>query len=350
MTASSKRILLIRLSAIGDIVMASPLIKALRRRYPQARIAWLAQPEVRELLEHNADLDEVIVWPRGEWRRLWRERRYSALWREIRAFTRRLRGWQADLAIDLQGLLKSGIWAGLSGAHERVGLGSREGSGHLMTRVLPRGGDPGRISSEYLFLAEQLGLPTETFAMDIALAPEDEAFARRFTAEHGLDGGYAVICPFTTRPQKHWFEERWVRLAPRLEHELGLKVLMLGGPGDRPAAERIAAMATGRLVDAVGRTRLRQAAALIGRARLLIGVDTGLTHMGIAFGTPTLALFGSTLPYSNTTRTDARVLYHRLPCSPCRRNPVCDGEFTCMRMIDEDEVVTAARGVLAARA
>jgi heptosyltransferase-1 len=109
-------------------------------------------------------------------------------------------------------------------------------------------------------------------------------------------------------------------------------------------------MATGRLVDAVGRTRLRQAAALIGRARLLIGVDTGLTHMGIAFGTPTLALFGSTLPYSNTTRTDARVLYHRLPCSPCRRNPVCDGEFTCMRMIDEDEVVTAARGVLAARA
>jgi heptosyltransferase-1 len=349
MTASPQRILLIRLSAIGDIVMASPLIKALRGRYPQARLAWLVQPEVRELLERNTELDQLIVWPRNDWRRLWREHRYRALWREVRAFTRQLRAFDADLAIDLQGLLKSGLWARLSGAPERIGLGSREGSQHLMTRVLPRGGDPGRISSEYLFLAEQLGLPTATFAMDIALAAEDRDFARGFMLDHDLAAGYAVLCPFTTRPQKHWFEERWVRLAPRLEAELGLKVLMLGGPGDRAAAERIAAASAGRLVDAVGQTRLRQAAALIRQARLLIGVDTGLTHMGIAFGTPTLALFGSTLPYSNTTRGNARVLYHRLPCSPCRRNPVCRGEFTCMQLISEDEVLAAARDVLAAR-
>ena len=71
--------------------------------------------------------------------------------------------------------------------------------------------------------------------------------------------------------------------------------------------------------------------------------------MGIAYATPTLALFGSTLPYSNTTRDNAVVLYHRLSCSPCKRNPICHGEFTCMRLITEDEVIAAARGVLAAQ-
>ena len=109
--ASIDTILIIRLSAIGDVVMASPLIRALRARYPQARIVWLAQPEVRDLLSAHPELDEVIVWPRGEWRRLWRERRYLTWWREVRGFVRRLRALRPDLAIDLQGLLKSGLWA-----------------------------------------------------------------------------------------------------------------------------------------------------------------------------------------------------------------------------------------------
>lgn len=81
----SRRILIVRLSAIGDVVMASGLLPALRARYPDAYIAWLAEPAVRELLADNPRLDEVIVWPRGEWRRLWRERRYRALWQAISA-------------------------------------------------------------------------------------------------------------------------------------------------------------------------------------------------------------------------------------------------------------------------
>lgn len=339
-------ILIVRLSAIGDVVMASPLIHALRTRYPEARIAWLAQPEVRDLLEKHPELDEVIVWPRGEWRRLWRERRFGAWLRELRSLVRRLRALRPDLAVDLQGLLKSGIWVWLSGARRRVGLGSREGTRYLMSEVFPRGGDSARISSEYLYLAERLDLPVDDFSMRIALVPEDEAFAERFIAGRGLQDGYAVICPFTTRPQKHWFEERWASLASRIEAELGLKVVMLGGPGDREAAGRVAAAAGEGLIDAVGETRLRQAAALIGRARLLVGVDTGLTHMGIACATPTVALFGSTLPYSNTTRRDARVLYHELPCSPCKRHPTCNGEFTCMRLITEDEILQTAGEVM----
>ncbi|WP_296808325.1 glycosyltransferase family 9 protein [Thiocapsa sp.] len=342
------KILVVRLSAIGDIVFASPLIAALRRAYPQAHIAWLVQPEYRSLLDRHPDLDEVIVCPLGHWRRLWHERRLRELMSGIAALRTNLRERRFDLAIDLQGLLKSGALTRLSGARERIGLGSREGSQWLMTRTVRRGGDPRRIGSEYLYLAQTLGLPADDFAMAVHYGEVEAAFADRIIAEHDLSDGYAVLCPFTTRPQKHWIEERWAPLAARIQADLGLTPVLLGGPADREAATRIRDAADTSLVDLTGRTSLIEAAALIERASLLIGVDTGLGHMGIAFGTPSLLLFGSTCPYLDTTRANARVLYHKLDCSPCKRRPTCDGAFTCMRLITIDEIMDAARGVLGA--
>jgi heptosyltransferase-1 len=215
-----------------------------------------------------------------------------------------------------------------------------------MTRTLPRGGDTRRIGSEYLYLAQALGLPVETFEMAVHYSPADAELAQETLVRERLSAGYAVLCPFTTRPQKHWFEERWVALANRLGSNLGLVPVLLGGPGDQAAAERIAGEAEGRLVSLVGRTSLTEAAALIDGADLLVAVDTGLGHMGIAFGTPSLLLFGSTCPYLDTTRANARVLYHPLPCSPCKRRPTCDGAFTCMREIEVAEVLAAARDLV----
>ena len=339
-------ILLVRLSAIGDIVFASPLVTALRRAYPQARIAWLVQPEYQSLLEQHPGLDEVLVWPVAEWRELWRRRRFRDLSREIGAFRGLLTSHRFDLALDLQGLLKSGVLTRLSGARERIGLGSREGSQRLMTRVIPRGGDSARIGSEYLHLAQVLGLPDGRFTMEIHYGPDDGRFAGDIVEREGLSRGFAVICPFTTRPQKHWLETRWAELANRLRRELGLPVILLGGPGDREAAGRIRDLADDEPIDLVGKTNLLQAAALIDRSALLIGVDTGLSHMGLAFARPSLLLFGSTCPYLDTTRANARVLYHRLDCSPCRRKPTCGGAFTCMKSIEVEEVLSAARGLV----
>lgn len=345
-TAVELRVLVVRLSAIGDVIMASPLIAAVRRRYPDARLAWLVQPEAAALLQANTALDEVIVWPRGEWRRLLRRGHWWKLLREMRTFVRGLRKQRFDLALDLQGLMKSGVWAWLSGARERVGLGSKEGSGFLMTRVIEKPKGEGLIGSEYRYIAEQLGLGAQPFAMRVALTEEDRRFASGYVARHGLAGGYAVVCPFTTRPQKHWFDEAWAALVARLRAELGLEIVMLGGPGDRAAAERLLALAPGQIVSATGETTLRQAAALIERARLLVGVDTGLLHMGTAFDIPTIALFGSTCPYLYTDSPRTVVLYKALPCSPCKRNPTCGGAYTCMREITPDEVLATARRLL----
>ena len=104
MTAA-RRILLVRLSAIGDIVFASPLVAAFRRAYPTAHIAWMVQPECRSLLVHHPDLDEVIVWPRGEWTALWKQRRWRDLWRTIRDFRVMLHNHHFDTALDVHRMM-----------------------------------------------------------------------------------------------------------------------------------------------------------------------------------------------------------------------------------------------------
>ncbi|MCP5419859.1 MAG: glycosyltransferase family 9 protein [Gammaproteobacteria bacterium] len=343
-----KRILIIRLSAIGDVIMASGLIPALRNTWPGAHIAWLVEPQSQDLLRHNPRLDEVIVWPRNQWRQLWKARRYRELFKQLRHFIGTLRERRFDLVLDAQGLLKSGVWAWLSGAKERIGLGSREGSQYLMTRVLSRATQDRRIGSEYLHLARTLGLETGNFPMDIAVAAHDAESAERHCRTQGITPPYAVFCPFTTRPQKHWFEDRWAALSQALPTRLGMNAVLLGGPSDREAAARIAAAGHPALGNLVGRTNLGEAAAVIRNARLLIGVDTGLTHLGIAFAVPTLALFGATRPYLDPATPRARILYHPLACSPCRWHPTCDGAFTCMQLHTVENLVDSARSLLAA--
>jgi heptosyltransferase-1 len=227
----------------------------------------------------------------------------------------------------------------LTGAPRRIGLGSREGSQFLMTKVVPRGGDPARISSEYLHLAQQLNLDVGDFMPRLTLEPNAEARALERLAAKGLKpGSYAVFAAFTTRPQKHWFDDAWQKLAPMLQQQTGLIPVLLGGPADREHAARIAD-ATPSLVNLVGQTNLQEAAAVIRHAGAVIGVDTGLTHMGIAFARPTVAIFGSTCPYSATGRNNARVIWLGLSCSPCKRKPTCGGAFTCLRDISAERVM-----------
>lgn len=334
-------ILVIRLSAIGDVIMASGLLPALRAAYPEARIGWLTDEANADLLRHHPRLDRLHLWPRRRWRELRRAGQYRQFLREALEFIRALRRERYALVLDLQGLLKSGIWARLSGGRRRIGLGSREGSGLLMTEVLDRRVDSPKIGKEYRKLAEFLGAPPDAFRLDIAVSAESRAAARELLRAEGVAGDYAVIAPFTTRPQKHWFDERWAELARALAAQRGWPVVMLGGPGDRERAEAIAGLAGGGLVNLAGRTRLNQCAAVIEGAKLLVGVDTGLTHLGIALGVPTLALFGSTRPYLDTGRPDARVLYEPLDCSPCRRRPTCGGSFDCMRRHTAASVLAA---------
>ena len=386
--AAPRAILLVRLTARGDVLLASPVVEALRRRYPKAHIAWAVESHARSMIEHHEGLDEIIVWDRAAWKDMIRAGRWRALWRAFRELRARLRAPRFDVALDLQGLLRSGWVAWLSRAPVRIGLGSKEGSWMLMTGTVPRHGTaPGSTSLQYPYFADALGLPSEALSPRLALSDEEEDFVPRFIAEYGLERGYAALAPFTTRPQKHWFEERWAALAARIRDELGLPVVLLGGPADREAAARIAAAAeepvasdppaderTGGespvagsppklisppglifppelisppgFIDLTGRTRLGEAAAVVKHAGLFLGVDTCLSHVAVAFRAPSVLIFGSNIPYAEAPHARARIALELQPCAPCGNRPTCNGAFWCMQALGVDDVFRLAKAVV----
>ncbi len=339
----AEHILIIRLSAIGDIVMASCLAQGIRQQHPDATISWVVQAGYEGLLQANPYLDEVIIWPRKEWQLLWNKRKFVVLFHEIRTFVKGLRQRGFTLAIDAQGLLKSGVFAFLSGAKTRIGLDSREGSAKLMTQVL-HSPQSCNMGSEYRFLLEEIGAETRSTRMDVAVTGDDSAASSAVLRQHNVNRSFVVFCPFSTRDQKNWTAAHWLRLAKAVDEQLACDCVILGSSTDTEIAR---AMATWKnMFDLTGKTTLRQAAALIKQAKALVGVDTGLTHIGVVSEIPTVALFGSTCPYLQADSAVAKVIYHGLPCAPCKRRPVCDGAYTCMRDISANEVMTELQRVM----
>lgn len=343
------RILIIRLSAIGDVFFGTSLLRGLKNRYPDCRITWLTEPAGGTILKGHPLLDRLLVLPRRPWTEDLKAGRWIRLARELREFLGALRAEPFDLVIDPQGLLKSAIWGRLAPADRRIGVGGRDGSSLLYDETIRIPEPEFRpFLSEYRVLLELLGADAQDVRMALHIPDVDQAEADRFLEEQQAPSPL-VCCPFTTRPQKHWFAECWARLAD-LWQDKGLgPVVLLGGPGDGEAAGAIAAQCRHPLVLAAGEARsLRFALGLLNRARAVAGVDTGLTHAGIGLGRPTIALFGSTRPYLDTRTPLARVLYHRLECSPCKRHPTCDGRYDCMRLHTPESVLEALQAVMRA--
>lgn len=335
--ADPSRILIVRLSALGDLVFCTSLLDGLLRRFPHAHIAWLAQAGFAGVLRDDPRPSEVIPVPRDALSSP------MALWR----LRRTLRAQRYDWVIDAQGLAKSRLLAGLAGGRWRVGFRSREPLGFLLHAQVDKGGDIADIASEYRHLAqvltgERAGPPrlpvTEAAAARVAAAMDDM----------GLSPGFVALCPFTTRPQKHWPDAHWPELAARLVAAGLGPCVVLGGPADREHAQRLVGQMPDGSRNLAGQTALPDLAAWVAQARLLIGVDTGLTHVGIAVQRPTVALFGSTCPYTKGADSPLRVLYDGLPCAPCKRNPTCNGAFTCMRQLTPQRVADAARNLVGA--
>ena len=335
---------IIRPSAIGDVVMASPMIHALKSSYPDCRITWLADPSARELLAGNPLLDDIIYWDKAGWVRLWKERQFIALFNAIKRFIRRLRSQQYDLVLDAQGLLRTRLMAAMIRSKKRIGFSSREPGHFLMSRIISRGPNKHRMSSEYLHMIKQIGIHPNGFHPSLVLSCSVIQNARKKLADAGLSRSapYILFCPFTTRPQKHWSEARWARLADQMADELNLPVVLMGGKPDADAGTRIQSRSDLSIINFIGRTTIGEAAAIVKEAQLVVGVDTGLTHMATVFNRPTIALFGATRPYLETDNPLTRVLYHQFPCSPCKRRPTCQGRFDCMQAHSVESVLQTA--------
>lgn len=338
------RILIVRLSALGDLVFATTLLDGLRRAYPKAEIDWLVQPEFADFLRQQPDIAQVQVWDRRAWSSLWQARQLVALWRAVGALRQVLRARDYDWVIDAQGLAKSRLLAWLAGGRLRIGYSSKEPFGFLMHQRLRKQ----RVSRPYL--SKAIGLEHRALVVQLTgLAGGAPRLSAAAAAADPAGPAPVVLAPFTTRPQKHWPERHWARLLQLLVAR-GERPQLLGGPADEAAASRILALSgvADRIDNRIGRTSIAEASQAIAAAAAVIGVDTGLTHMGIAHDRPTVAIFGSTVPYRTGARAPLEVLWLGLSCSPCRRRPTCGGAYSCLADISPEQVLAAHDRVRAA--
>jgi heptosyltransferase I len=277
------RILIVKLTAIGDVIHALPVASALRAHFPGAYIAWLAEGRAGDLLAGHKAIDRRFVAPR-KWLKS-----PTAAWQ----LRRQLRGQQFDVTIDLQGLAKSAIAAWFSGARRRIGFGgemAREQSWLLnRERITPKSA---HVVDRYLELLAPLGIEKPAARFDVPRFAEAATNVERILARERLVGSWAILNPGAGWPSKRWPADRLGLVARHLgeSHRLP-SVVVWAGDEERRWAEQIVKMSGGHARIAPP-TTLQELAELARRARLFVGADTGPLHLAAAVDTPCIGLFG----------------------------------------------------------
>jgi len=319
-----QRILLIRLSAVGDVINTLPALTLLRRARPRAHLAYVVEDRARELLVGHPLLDQVYVFPRRRWRKMLRAGNAVALGKELVSYRDELRAARFDVSLDFQGNLKGAMHARFCGAPRRIGFAKGYGRelSHLLAteQVVPPADRPHRVD-KFVSLLGPLGI--EGSAREYALPPSPEARERvgGLVAARGLVGRrLALLHPGTSErgSGKRWPSERFAALAARIAAEGDARVWITWGPTERALAGSVAAAAGEGVEVAPETTSLLELAELLRRAAVFVSADTGPMHLAAACGTPCVALFGPKDPatYGPYGRGHT-VLHHRdRPGSP----------------------------------
>lgn len=366
-------ILLVKLSAIGDVIHTLPALAALRRCYPDADITWVVEEAAADLLSGHPDLDRVLVSRRKAWMKDLRRGRITAPLREMRAFLRELRSRPYDLVIDFHGLFKSAVIVLLSGGKRKLGYDSlQEGSGLFYNEKIPE--EMGKHAVDrYLDFIRYLsdGGRADGKTVCPAAAPEftiviGEEEQRRMAAllqgqadildavdkgggetqSGGREiskGRFVAVNPVALWETKLWEDKKFADLCDRIQQKLGIGVILTGG--EAGPLNRIQALMKTEAVNLGGQTTLRDLGFLYSKAALVITTDSGPMHLASALGTPVIALFGPTDPArTGPYGPGHRVIRRGLDCMPCFRKQ-CE-TTRCMREIAVEEVFAATKEML----
>lgn len=316
MKGDSERILLLRTSALGDVVHCLPVLRALRRARPAARIGWVVEAPIAPLLEGHPDLDEILVVRL----RRWRHRPFAPdTVREVGAFVAALDRFAPEIVLDLMGNHKAGVLAALTLADRRIGAdrrSRREPSSALwLSQTVPAQGVHAVDRALSLLAALDIPPAPADFGGDLLLP----------TVPEPLRGELAGSPPFLfLHPGAGWANKRyppawWGEAARLLQEETGLPTWVGAAPGEEALAAEVAASSAGA-ARSVAAPDLASLAALARGARLVLGGDSGPLHLAHALGAPVLLLLGPTDPARNGPYNALeRALFHRLPCSFCHR-------------------------------
>lgn len=291
--AERPSILVLRTSALGDVIHTMPAVVALREALPHARLGWVVESVYRELVEDVAPVDRVFVVSTKKWRTALTQRRTRE---EIAAFTAEIRRFTREgTSIDFQGLLKSSILCAVSGAETRYGFAPgavREKPSILFTNR--------RVAVDRTRHVIEWNMQLARAAGARASAPPHLDFSRFERDPSGVLAGFAtnapvVISAATGRPEKNWSVDNYVEIATRLREE-GHRVVTVWGPGEKGIASEIAEKSGTELAPP---TSLRELAFALRRARVMIAGDTGPLHLAAAAGTPVVGIYGPTDPARN---------------------------------------------------
>jgi heptosyltransferase-1 len=344
------KILIVKLSAIGDVIHTLPTLTALRRHYPNAQIDWLVEEAAADLVQGHAAVNRVLVWRRREFVQFLRAGRLSSAVRLFLSLLLALHDTRYDLIIDFQALLKSSLWIFLSRGRRKAGFGQgmeHSESSHLfLNERIPAVSMEMHALDRGLRLLQALGIPESQVLYDLPIGEDDERAAEHLLIESGvrLDQPLVAINPVAKWPTKLWAAERFRELAERLL-EKGFQVVFTGSKEDRPFINEMAGALGSSGIRLDGRTTLKVLAAVYRSASVVVSTDTGPMHLAAAVGTPVVALFGPTAPRRTGPYGESHVVLRAgVSCSPCFRKSCRTTDFepmACMNRIAVEQVVEA---------
>ena len=343
-----ERILILKLGAVGDVVHTLYALRALRRAFPRATIAWAIEDKSVDAILGQPELDAVFTFER---------RAAKVRWRAFLSFFRFagvLRRFRPDVAIDFQTLFKSGLLAFLSGARVRIGFRKWREGNFLFTNVrVARRRDERHAVRQYLALLRPLGVdadpavgaPTGPDPVLLQAPPEARAKVDAFLAALGDTGFVVAINPGASWATKRWPPERYGAVARALGADPGARIVVIWGPGERAMADAVRASAGERAALAPD-TSLRELACLLSRCALYVGGDTGPMHVAAAMGTPVVALFAPSDPARvGPWGVPARIV--EPPDTLCVHCWKRTCRRRCIETISVERVTDAARSLLA---
>jgi lipopolysaccharide heptosyltransferase I len=364
-----RKILLIKLSAVGDVVHTIPVLNKLRRRYPAAQLDWLLTPAIAELLRHNPAISNVIEFAREDWSAPWRLAPFVSYGR----LALELHRTGYDLVVDMHGQLRTAIFALATGAPVRIGFdrprarvwdasprkfskearkhawqGAREGSWIAYTHHIAVPSLDVHAVDRYLSVGPLLGLaegpPDFSFPIPPAANAQIDALLRR----HGIGGsGLVTMAPGTIWETKHWGSDKFAEVARHFLRK-GFAVALMGTRRERAVCEEVARLAPGA-VNVAGETTLTELAALIRRSAISVTNDSGPMHLAVALDRPVVSVFGPTDPvWIGPYGRDNAVLRSGEPCSPCflRQLSRCHYGHACMHNVSAAAVIERAESIL----
>jgi ADP-heptose:LPS heptosyltransferase len=328
------RILVLRFRALGDVLLATPLLAALRRQYPAARIDYLVDAELAPLLAGSPDIDRLLAYPR----------RARPRWLSDLRWAWRLRGERYDLVLDLQGSSTSVLFTALSGAPRRHGYRVRHRHGFYTVKAdrgWPRERGRPYAPINHFRLVESLGMAPGDLSLRLPPAPAGEINPLPLGP-----GPCLLVAPGATWPAKQWPAAHYSALA-REWRAAGWRVALLGSPREQSL---LAAIAAASGAEVLAGTDVAGLVAALRHADLLLSSDSGARHVAVALGTPSLALFGPSDPAIWSVADPAQPFLRReLPCSPCGLTRCPLPGHPCMNDLTPPEVSARLRQLYAER-